>query len=1108
VRGRNKEGAITVFLSFIIVLMLAITCSTVEVTRLHIAKMQVTRALNTSMYSVLAEYDQELLEQYGIMSLDGTYGLDYLDTNQMTQRIQYYIQSALLPQSNLQKDNFFYQLFTKKDDDFLDLYGFQIKEIQVHNLKNISDEQGMIFKNQILEYMKYRGPLILVEEFLGKLELVSKSAKTADIIQEKSQLDGQAQEVGDQYLYLMTLIDGIDFRQGKIQIHNQQPQIVSTGFVKGLTFDNKTKELEFANHEQVNEAIKAKVYYAYSDIEVIPETLLNLFIHQIEIYKLEDDIAVVDYEIATLNQTLISERNYKMSIQNQMASIYQQLVLALHPGQVENLMNRLLVLENQLQEVESRIQEIEIAKNQFELERNQLNQQKEKEEKAYVDNYSNYYTALHTLTKTLENIKLKNQEALQYIEEINEQLEEINREITRYEQMLQSQQGEVMNQTYEAMERDLKDLKSQLGLEKEATINLNPFGNIVAMKETLSHNLTVLKTEELYDLAYYYSDSFFNELKGKARNIADSNREIEIEALPIQETIVQLKGYFNKFKAYEIDYLSFDYSDFHIGSEDLTTGKLDPRSNEALKDTGGILDEVLSGDLQEIGQNMKEDLPSHIFEDLQKVLEEEVDFGKTSFANQVLDILGQFGESIFNLPNNLLINEYIIGNFRTATDHLEGANLLSLGNYSMENHYLDYEVEYILEGQEDEQENLKLVSNRIILTRFALNLIHILSSPIKRQTAFSLAMAFMGWSPLAFLVYVAQFLIMCAWSYGEACVDLKLLLDGKRVPFIKTQRDWILSIGGISNFAINTITEEIEDQVDEVVQKSVEKASAIVDKLSIQLEDGAKTYANEKISTVIEDAYRLGYEAVDYMEQQIENTLDQLLREAQQGTDLSQINIAIYDMAGNDLIQDLVHEINANKDDLLAAKVGEVLQVKERIMEKMNSKMESAKTRILNNVEEAIGTSIGQVEEHIKNKLEAGGQELETLAKDQVNHLSQQLKEQIGSNIDASFSNTIQGKDQGLEKVSLSFSYEDYLRLYLLFSDEELKLYRTMDCIQMNLQEIRGNTFALSQQVFAFDATVEVEMDYLFFTLPFMPDEAKNIGKTKYKMKVTVSQAY
>lgn len=106
---------------------------------------------------------------------------------------------------------------------------------------------------------------------------------------------------------------------------------------------------------------------------------------------------------------------------------------------------------------------------------------------------------------------------------------------------------------------------------------------------------------------------------------------------------------------------------------------------------------------------------------------------------------------------------------------------------------LDYEVEYILAGNESDSENLKTVLWKLLAFRCVMNLSHILMSGEKGlqagQTAALLSTALL----IPQFTEVVAFLLKCAWAFAESLSDCRTLLKGGKVPLMKDDTTWYLT---------------------------------------------------------------------------------------------------------------------------------------------------------------------------------------------------------------------------------------------------------------------------------------------------------------------------
>ncbi len=159
------------------------------------------------------------------------------------------------------------------------------------------------------------------------------------------------------------------------------------------------------------------------------------------------------------------------------------------------------------------------------------------------------------------------------------------------------------------------------------------------------------------------------------------------------------------------------------------------------------------------------------------------------YSKGALDFTSSFGDTLFSgleqLRDELFIDEYIIGTFSNN----------SKADKDKQNGLLAGEAEYVLHGKESDSANLTLTKGEILLTRFALNSLHVYMDKDKKTLAKGIATAAAGWWTGGAGIPIISNLIMCAWGMGEAIWDVNELLKGKEIPFYKQKEDWKLKIG-------------------------------------------------------------------------------------------------------------------------------------------------------------------------------------------------------------------------------------------------------------------------------------------------------------------------
>lgn len=120
--GNVQKGEITAFFSLIFLLFLSFLGAIIESASIQVLKNHRRADTGLALESVFAEYQRELLEEYDIFALDGSYGEEGADEKKIMKRLEYY---------GAQKE---------------------VNEIQHSEL--LTDHQGAPFYRQAVSYMK------------------------------------------------------------------------------------------------------------------------------------------------------------------------------------------------------------------------------------------------------------------------------------------------------------------------------------------------------------------------------------------------------------------------------------------------------------------------------------------------------------------------------------------------------------------------------------------------------------------------------------------------------------------------------------------------------------------------------------------------------------------------------------------------------------------------------------------------------------------------------------------------------------------------------------------------------------------------------------------
>ena len=147
--------------------------------------------------------------------------------------------------------------------------------------------------------------------------------------------------------------------------------------------------------------------------------------------------------------------------------------------------------------------------------------------------------------------------------------------------------------------------------------------------------------------------------------------------------------------------------------------------------------------------------------------------------------IGEMPEDESKITDSFTFARYILDYF---------PNFLSDGSTSG----LKYQAEYAIAGKTTDVDNLKTVLNRIALIREGINLAYLYTDPQKKAEIESVVMIVCSFFLLPELTEAVTALVLAGWAYAESLMDIKILLAGGKVPILKDDSTWKLSLSNLS----------------------------------------------------------------------------------------------------------------------------------------------------------------------------------------------------------------------------------------------------------------------------------------------------------------------
>ena len=134
--------------------------------------------------------------------------------------------------------------------------------------------------------------------------------------------------------------------------------------------------------------------------------------------------------------------------------------------------------------------------------------------------------------------------------------------------------------------------------------------------------------------------------------------------------------------------------------------------------------------------------------------------------------------------DKVLLNQYFV-NYLTCYTNAKG------------NRGLDYELEYLIAGKSKDSENLRVVVGELLAMREASNMATLMASPEKQAEALAMATAIAAASLNPVVIEVVKYAILAAWAYAESVLDVRTLLSGGKIAFIKSDFDWTSNLSSL-----------------------------------------------------------------------------------------------------------------------------------------------------------------------------------------------------------------------------------------------------------------------------------------------------------------------
>ncbi len=1118
---KRKQGGISIFLAIVFLTLVAFSCSIVEITRYQIARIQAERALLSATQSVLGGYDHTLKNEYGIFARDTYYSdLNYIDGHDispdedpdenhspMTNDLKYYLEGNIHNDPNRLEKSLLDEFGSLKHPSPYKLIPLELEDLKVVGGSRLISHEGLDYvKNDMVAFMELRAPLLLLEPFLEKVMVVEKLGKTTTFVQAKDNIVKETSSIEEAYLNLYRWIEGIDINPSSGVI-----TVVDDNFVKIILPKVKVQkpEISVIQVEEINTNLEKKEINIGRLVSSVDEVYTQFTSSIIELKRSQDKQAELE--------------NRQDKVRDQIRSLRDKLRSEEDPDRATSIKKEISSKQKRVKEIGKQIKDIEDQKEKQVAELTTLFET--------LDERMKHFSGLTIGANSVLEMNRKARDEIEWIKDKGERLEQ---KIDGFVNKETKNQENYIVRTFDHAIDELEAIKTSYGANMRKD-NFDTLGNLSYMHERLVENTQLLEKQKpiiekvVKDYPAMIAECF-EEAGFSKQELMILNKGQVYGPLKVGMDYYGTKtmGYATMKKDIHIvcDLVStyyrkdlfFDYSDYGLNGQVTINGTSvdgkgfydNVKSNVAGLDVQNLFDEVLP--VEFAFDNTLPSAGALFDEDITNTEDKRSDETElTALDGKLFSNLTQIGTEIIDL---LLLNEYAIGMFTSMTGKYgvdkEDQEALTLSGYKKKDHVLDTELEYIITGKTNQLEAVTIISTKIVGMRIALNTIHLVTDPSKRTIIMNLANAVAGWWSLGVGALAIALIIGLLWATAESLVDLVMLLQGQKVPLLKTKTTWFLG-------PENLTSEVIERGGEIAIQKTQDTLMGLQEKTQKWVV-GLKDQLSEEVNGLLEEQIQImqieGVGMADAMAQSYEDDLyrkmDGILLSYNEGTAL---NVSDYPRTDSryeilEMFKQDVASATRNKEITQSL----LSEIKRDLQASYSLRIEKHKTQIIGDASEITNQGFDQLEYAVNQQIEVLAKKGEQISTDFILEQTERIKKGTKSKLlDESQAVDPNVKGEQLTEFIPTASYEDYLRLFMLMDWKRLdeRVLRMLDVIEINMKKGRENaSWSLSDYVFGLDSSVIFKVRYGFINIMPGFQERKSRFKGYHRFVIEVGNGY
>ena len=1219
---KKTKGAVSIFLVIILVPMMTVSALFVDASKISLARSVAASAGDLTLNTALTDYDTMLKDMYGLFATAQ-------NTDELYESLEDYYRTCITSSgvSEVDADSLVGQIMSQlalvgEDSDTSDMLNMQLVDFDVSKHSDANLANATILEKQIVDFMKYRGPINTGLSFLSAIQTLKTLSKQSELVDKRQEYYTQQQ----------TVMETLETAWKEINAYNSLDLIKKSDFFSTMKADfNNSDKWQNRYKIDVNRKMIMDLYdtqsyidYYCSIVEITekaPTASGSKF--DAEIWKFTYTAtgstgplkSYIDYypksvggydkgtlptedEITTLMnafyKNLQSMDSYKAMLTHESSpdDVYdlQYLVqanrkdLKQYTSSVSNVYTTYQKLKNAMVWVEAYSDKDKTALKNEEIEVNSKTDTLANHfaaiEKKYEETMRNASALVKVFSDIAQNlpagitntsgvsgvVKGISDSVSYYVNTLDSAAKHLDKAADLITSAKTSVSGGDLSKAKEAWKSaaDDSELKNTpMGRQDKAEIQelgtyLNTadmdkmIGRLRAISANLKKNIEQIK-------GYKFDGTFIGDIKDYSGVKAAIERKVGAEKLKSVELskeklISQADGWFDwqsgslnvdwindsgtqvrlHGETDKLNFYSYLYTHFNTGevSSETTTKQEDESNGKSLYDDIKTKSESKATDSskgtdagnissdKELLSLIGEGWPSYN-KGGSETPSAKVKTGESAAKDTSASLSTMFQKLAAaavdlgtDLRDKLYVSDYIISMFSYDTIENEkkvekkdgDLTTLTLTPINATNNYAyGKEVEYIIYGGENAS-NLVKAYGSIYGIRFGFNVIYAFTDSSIRDTAFAIATPISAATLGVIPVPLIQAAIIIGIACCESALDLQELKSGESVPLFKNKNTWKCSIKGLMTTVKKSVGDALTDFSETAVDEGLKQLNELLDKTDDELNEFIKGNTDKVVDAATTSfdtlVARHANTAIQKLTTLCNNAIEEHMREPATNM-VNKVNQGLDEWLAEegsnvDKASDLGYIVKAEAVKIIKEKyVQTAIDQMQQIAEKASGAVADA-ANMLGELMEKIKKEISRAIVMASDKVIEYKEKMKSKVKESMKDGAGKLKEALNKQIDGVFGSgagTDSADSTGMASL-LSFSYSDYLRLFLmigLYQNESAILLRTGDVIQANMrQKPENKDFQLSKSATYLDFYAKVQVKPTLLALPLFAQVEKN----------------